>query len=396
MSWDEVKPFIARALAARQTLPGWDDPRAALRLFNGFYEGCPGLVIDRYAGTLVIFNHADDPREGTAWLPELLEMALAALPGLSAVLVKTRRAAMSIPGRDDRQARRSPTTLAPDAHLHLRQVQGSAADQFPTNLPESASLPAVAGNDTSMDERRGRLLFGDKPDTWIEENGVRYALELTMNQDAGFYLDTRGLRAWLKIHATNRRVLNTFASTGSLGVAALAGGAARVVQLDLSRRFLGLARRSAQANRLPAEKHILRPGNFFTLSSQMRRDGEEYDLVILDPPFFASSGQGRVDLNQDPLRLINKVRPLVADGGWLVAVHNALFVSGAEYQAALEGLCAGGYLRLEERLEVPADVTGYPETIFSSPPADPTPFNHPTKIAILRVKKKGSLFPTPR
>jgi 23S rRNA (cytosine1962-C5)-methyltransferase len=353
MPWDEVKPWVERALAARRShMPDWDDPHAALRLFNGFYEGCPDLVVDRYGGTLVLFNYADDPRQIAAWLPELQELALAQVPGLRAVLVKTRRPSMS-----------------------MRASEMSEA------------ISNRSGEVIFGDERRGTLSLGEKPDTWIEENGVRYALDLTMNQDAGFYLDTRGLRAWLKANAPARRVLNTFAYTGSLGVAALAGGAARVVQLDLSRKFLGLARQSAQLNRLPAERHSLRPGNFFTLSSQMRRDREEYDLVILDPPFFASSGQGRVDLNQDSLRLINKVRPLAADGGMLVVVNNALFVSGAQFQAALDGLCAGGYLRLLERLDVPADVTGLPETICSRPPADPAPFNHPTKIAVLEVKK---------
>ncbi len=327
--------MLERALEARRELPGWDDPCAALRLFNGFYEGCPDLVIDRYAATLLIFNYADDPQQIAAWLPELQQLMLASLPGVTAVLVKTRRAEDPL-------------------------------------------------------ERRGRLTWGEQPDAWIEENGVRYALDLTMNQDASFYLDTRGLRAWIRSHAAGKRVLNTFAYTGSLGVAALAGGAQRVVQLDLSRRFLGLARQSAQLNHLPAERHSLRPGNFFTLSSQMRRDREEYDLVILDPPFFASSGQGRVDLNDPGLRLVNKVRPLAADGGYLVVVNNALFVSGAQFQAGLDGLCQGGYLRLVERVDVPADVTGPAETVCSRPPADPAPFNHPTKIAILQVKKKAT------
>lgn len=334
MHWDEIKFMIKRAFDARRGLPEWSDPRAALRLFNGFYEGCPDLVIDRYAGTLLVFNYAEQPQDMSGWLPAVQDMALAALPDLSAILVKTRRAA-------DPQA------------------------------------------------RRGQLVYGGKADASIEEDGVRYALDLNMNQDASFYLDTRGLRAWLKANAAGKRVLNTFAYTGSLGVAALAGGAGQVVQLDLSRKFLGLARQSAQLNRLPADKHLLRPGNFFTLSSQMRRDGEEYDLVILDPPFFASSAAGKVDLNQDILRLVNKVRPLVADEGMLVVVNNALFVSGAQFQAGLAAVCVGGYLRLEARLEVLPDVTGLPGTVCIPPPTDPAPFNHPTKIAILRVRRKS-------
>jgi len=55
----------------------------------------------------------------------------------------------------------------------------------------------------------------------------------------------------------------------------------------------------------------------------------------------------------------------------------------------LNALCSSGYLQLEEIIPVPLDVTGYPETIHDpNYPVDPAPFNHPTKIAILRVQRK--------
>jgi 23S rRNA (cytosine1962-C5)-methyltransferase len=118
----------------------------------------------------------------------------------------------------------------------------------------------------------------------------------------------------------------------------------------------------------------------------MRRLSQRFDCVFLDPPFFSMSSKGRVDMVADSARLINKARPLVSPGGYLVAVNNALFVSGRDYMATLERLCADGYLSVEELVLVPADVTGYPQTIRRSPPADPAPFNHSTKIAVLRVK----------
>ena len=80
---------------------------------------------------------------------------------------------------------------------------------------------------------------------------------------------------------------------------------------------------------------------------------------------------------------------MINDGGWLVAINNALFVSGRDYLASLETLCADGYLTLEEYIPVPVDITGYPETIQAAAPADPAPFNHSTKIAILRVRRKN-------
>ena len=87
-------------------------------------------------------------------------------------------------------------------------------------------------------------------------------------------------------------------------------------------------------------------------------------------------------------RLINKVRPLINDGGYLIAINNALFVRGSEYMQILESLCKDGYLKIKELSPVPEDFTGYPETRVGNPVTDPAPFNHSTKIAILEVKKK--------
>ncbi|MFN2324178.1 MAG: class I SAM-dependent methyltransferase, partial [Trueperaceae bacterium] len=86
------------------------------------------------------------------------------------------------------------------------------------------------------------------------EHGVCYGVDPLLHQDAGFYVDTRELRRWLLDHAEGKTVLNTFAYTGSLGVAALAGGAARVLQTDLNPRFLDAAKASTALNRLSVDR----------------------------------------------------------------------------------------------------------------------------------------------
>ncbi|MBN1370365.1 MAG: class I SAM-dependent methyltransferase [Anaerolineaceae bacterium] len=318
---------LAAALNARAAL--LDAPHhTALRLLNGFYEGCPELVIDLYGTTLLLFDYADSPQ------PERIGTALALLrehlPWAQAAVVKTR-----------------------------------------------------AG---SPEARRGVLAFGQAPERKICEHGVWYALDLQMNQDAGFYLDTRGLRGWLKSNSTGLRVLNTFAYTGSLGVAALAGGAQRVLQTDLDRRFMRLAQQSCRLNGLSCSDRDFLAGDFFSVASRLRNSKQRFDLIILDPPFFSTTQRGRVDQLNQSARLINKVRPLSEDGGRIVAVNNALFLSGADYLRSLEALCQGGYMEVEELIPVPQDVTGYPATIQTVAPADPAPFNHPTKIAMLRVR----------
>jgi 23S rRNA (cytosine1962-C5)-methyltransferase len=329
-----ISQLIERALAARTDL---FDARheTALRLFNGFYEGEPSLVVDLYARTLVVHNHADPPEAGQGAAMQAQQLLRERLPWVRAVVWKTRYA-------DD---------------------------------------DAV---------RRGVVLAGEQPDRRVREHGVWYAVDLTLNQDASLYLDTRNLRRWAIDHLAGKAVLNTFAYTGSLGVAARAGGARRVAQLDLNRAFLNVAKTSYTLNGFPIERADFVAGDFFAITSRMRRANQLFDCVFVDPPFFSATAAGRVDLVAESQRILNKVRPLIADGGVLVAINNALFVSGAEYMRTLAAVCADGYLSVEELIPVPADITGYPATVVRTPPVDSAPFNHPTKIALLRVRRKDA------
>lgn len=327
-----LTPLLSAALDARaDALAATHD--SALRLFNGFTEGAPTLVVDLYGTTAVFHNHADPATAGDAIVQEAQQLLQERLPWVQTSVLKARH-----------------------------------------------SLEA--------DERRGTLLLGDTPDTQVCEHGVRYAIDLQMNRDASLYLDTRNLRRWLIDHTRDRSVLNTFAYTGSLGVAARAGGAKEVVQLDRNSRFLELARRSVALNEWPPAADEFLLGDFFPKISQLKRAGRRFDCVIIDPPFFATTSTGVVDLASDSARLINKVRPLINDGGHLIAINNALFVSGQEFYATLEQLCGDGYLSIEELIPVPEDITGYPTTRTGTPVTDPAPFNHSTKIAVLAVRRK--------
>src|SRR5205085_10219435 len=133
----------------------------------------------------------------------------------------------------------------------------------------------------------------------------------------------RNLRAGATHPLAGRSVVNAFAYTGSLGVAATAGGARRVVQLDLKREYLNLAKNSYTLNGFPIARADFQAGDFWTQISRMKRAGERFDCVIVDPPFFAATGKGTVDLVAQSHRVINKVRPLINDGGSLVTINNA-------------------------------------------------------------------------
>ena len=331
-----LETLLEKTLLARQ---GMLDPdhQSALRLFTGFYEGEPRLLADVFANTLLLTAACDSVEEASGLLDAAQRFYLERLPWLTCVVQKQRLA-----------------------------------------------------NDPGL--KRGRTSFGTEVSSEISENGIRFALDLRMNQDASFYLDTRGLRAWLKENANGLEVLNTFAYTGSLGVAALAGGAVQVIQVDRNARFLELARRSAMLNHLDLGRMKLRADDVFSELGSFKKAGQEFDLALLDPPFFSVTEKGKVDLVAESTRLINKLRPLIKDGGRLVSINNALFLPGKDYLQSLETICRDGYLEIEEILPVPEDITGFPETVMEKPPVDPTPFNHPTKIVVLRVhRKKDSL-----
>lgn len=330
MTSTSVTPLLEKALASRTPII---DPKneSAYRLFNGFSEGCPDLIIDIYAATAVIYNYADNPADGATLVQEAQDFLTKSMPGLRAILLKTRTS-------------------------------------------------------SNQEEKRGKLIYGTELDRKVKEHGVWYSINLTLNRDASLYLDTRNLRKWLTENVQGKSLLNTFAYTGSFGVAALKGGASRVVQIDLDRDFLNIAKTSYSLNGFPIQKGNFISRDFFEQVSNLKRNNTLFDCVIVDPPFFSTTAKGRVDQEKESARLINKVRPLINNGGYLIAINNALYVSGNEYMQTLEGLCKDGYLKIRELISVPEDFTGY--NPVGSPITDPSPFNHSTKIAILDVKRK--------
>lgn len=336
LAFAPLRPLFDQALALRHAQRA-ASPRTssgisreeAYRLFNGFYEGCPDFTLDLYGRTLVIHDYSKQP-DGEL-VREIAAYARSAIDWLEAGIVKTRNGGTQV-------------------------------------------------------EKQGKILFGNFPDRKIKEHGVWYAVNLTLNRDASFYLDTANLRKWLLENMRGKSVLNTFAYTGSLGVAATAGGAATVAQTDANRQFLNLAKDSYALNGFPIQKQNFIAQDFYPAIARFKTGKQTFDCVILDPPFFSATPRGKVDLQHESERLINKVRPLINDGGMLIAINNAVFLSGADYMKTLEGICADGYLSIRELISVPEDFIGLNRV--GKPISDPAPFNHSTKIAVLDVKKK--------
>ena len=323
MGPEDAIPLILSALRLRNAAPD-----EAVRFFNGFYEGYPPLSIDRYGDTIVFQSFAKSGLD----------------PVIQNALMKTFRA--------------DPTVSA-----ILLKERFSKAQR----------------------ERNGVFLFGEKGCERVREFGVSYPIRLTLNQDCSFYLDTALLRKHLIENSGGKTVLNTFAYTGSLGLAALAGGARKVVQTDLKPAFLEICESEAERMGARPNRHESVAADFFALTTAYRRAEKLFDIVLLDPPFFSLTGQGRVDQERSFIALINKARPLVADGGTLIVVNNALYLSGAALLSEIRSCLPSEYITPLPPISVPESFTGGASAKL---PADPAPFNHPTKILPLRVRRK--------
>jgi 23S rRNA (cytosine1962-C5)-methyltransferase len=307
----------------------------AFRLLNGFSEGLPSIVLEVFSKTLVCHEYGTGDNKADAALMEMVVATVREMcPWIETGIIKKRK----------------------------------------------SKVPEV---------RNGQLIFGSVVDKRIREAGIHYAIDLTMNRDTSFYLDTRELRKWARRELQGKSVLNTFSYTGSIGIAALVGGASEVMHLDLSKKFLNMARRSTDLNDKAIEKSQYQMGDFWSRVNQYKLSGKIFDCVILDPPVYSKTGKGVIDIAKNYKKVINKVRPIIADGGYLVTISNALFQSGQDHYAELEDLCKDGFLSIDSIIEVPEDCLGDIHELKKCLPADPAPYNHSTKITILRVKKKA-------
>ncbi len=223
----------------------------ACRLVHSEGDGLPGLVIDRYGGTAVC--QLFEP----AWRP--------CLPAVTDVLT---------------------------GDLGLANVLARTGDA-------PASGPAV--------------LHGAAPEAGVivREGPLRFEVDLIGGQKTGFFLDQRENRRRLGSLARGARVLNLFSYSGGFAVAALAGGAARAVNVDASDAALSLARRCYALNSLPVRDEEFVVGDAFRIVRSLAAAGERFDIVVVDPPAFvkrkADLGaglRGYKDINLHALRLV--------------------------------------------------------------------------------------------
>lgn len=193
-------------------------------------------------------------------------------------------------------------------------------------------------------------LLGEVPEERVvSENGLRYLLDLGRKQNNGLFLDMRYGRQWVQARAAGQRVLNLFAYTCAFSVAAIAGGAARVVNLDMARAALSRGRDNHRLNDHDLSRVEFLGHELFKSWGRVKKSGP-YDLVIIDPPSFQ---KGSFALSKDYQRILRRLPELLAPGGCVLACVNDPSI-GPDF--LIQGMAAEApRLTFVERLENPPE-----------------------------------------
>ncbi|MFI8483320.1 class I SAM-dependent methyltransferase [Pseudomonas sp. NPDC078700] len=227
-------------------------------------------------------------------------------------------------------------------HMLVALTQSSAwqASQAQTLMLQHRYLP-----DSSME-----VLHGERVDECvISEDGLRYLLDLGKKQNNGLFLDMRYGRQWVREHAQGKRVLNLFAYTCGFSLAAIAGGAEHVVNLDMARAALSRGRDNHRLNQHDMSRVSFLGHELFKSWGKVSKLGP-YDLIIIDPPSFQ---KGSFALSKDYQRIIRRLPALLTEQGVVLACVNDPDVGP---QFLIEGMANDApSLQFEQRLENPPE-----------------------------------------
>lgn len=267
--------FREALLSAKVVRESWlgSENTNAYRLIHGEADGLPGLVVDRYADTLVIqVTTLGMEKLRELWLPILVEVF-------------------------------QPKSVYEKSVLASRRLEGLADTQ-------------------------GWVWQSSSEKIEVRENGIRLLVDLADSQKTGFFLDQREMRRLVQEKAQGRRVLNCFSYSGGFSLAALAGGAVQADSVDISSSALELAKANAELNAF-SDRHSAIEADVFEFLRQYQLP---YDLIILDPPAFAKKRQdvpaamrGYRDINR---LAIEKAQP----GSWLLTCSCSAHVDEALFQ----------------------------------------------------------------
>ena len=156
--------------------------------------------------------------------------------------------------------------------------------------------------------------------TQVQEGGVQLLVNLTDYLDTGLFLDHRPMRLRIQKEAAGKRFLNLFCYTATASVHAAKGGARSTTSVDLSKTYLDWARRNLSLNGF-SDKNRLEQGD---VMAWLQANGEEYDLIFIDPPTFSNSKrmEGVFDVQRDHVELLDLAVARLAPGGVVYFSNN--------------------------------------------------------------------------
>jgi 23S rRNA (cytosine1962-C5)-methyltransferase len=298
---------VNASIERRQSVIGRGDT-SGYRVIHGENDGLPGLVVDRYAATLVVKLYT------TAWLPYL-------------------------------------ATLVPILQQRL------AADTIVLRFSRDAAGQTVHGL------RDGIALVGDIPTAPVvfRENGLTFEADVIRGQKTGHFLDQRENRARIRGLVRDAQVLDVFSSTGGFSVYAAAGAARSVHSVDISQGSIDAALRNMQHNiaipNVQKCEHTTHTGDAFDVMGALAKQHRRFDVVIVDPPSFAHRNGDIERALHAYKRLTRLALDLLTDGGLLVQSSCSSRISDVEFFAAIHLAADSSRHRISEvvRTGHPAD-----------------------------------------
>lgn len=275
-----------QAIALRKDL-GLRQQSTGFRLVHGESDGLPGLVIDQFDRVLVI-------QIGSVGAERWRETFLEILKALC-----------------------DPVCIYERSDTDVRELEG-------------------------LQKRTGILWGGLPHELMIEENSLRFAVDVAHGQKTGFYLDQRDNRAKIRSLAQGKDVLNCFCYSGGFSIYAQQGGAKSILSVDSSEEALKLAQHNSALNRLNTDSLEWQCADVFQMLRKLRDGNRKFDLIILDPPkfaptaaFAAKAARGYKDINLLAFKLL-KPGGILATYSCSSGISNDLFqkiVAGAALDA---------------------------------------------------------------
>ena len=191
--------------------------------------------------------------------------------------------------------------------------------------------------------------IGDPFDTLVEiqENGVKYQVDVKDGQKTGFFLDQKYNRRAIHRLCPGAKVLDCFTHTGSFALNAGIAGASQVLGVDASELGIERARANAELNGL-SDRVSFVCEDVFELLPRLEREGEKFDLVILDPPAFAKSRNSIKNAVKGYREINLRGMKLVKDGGYLATCSCSHFMDYELFTKTIGQAAANVHKRLRQ------------------------------------------------